>query len=332
MPEVIPIIPGSKIPNRPMFRYSPQESAAIEAEVKKLLEQKIIQPSTSPYGASVLLVKKPDGSWRFCVDYRALNAVTVKNSYPLPRIDDLLDKIQGAKFFSSMDLLLGFYQLQLRDSDKPKTAFKTTMGLYEFRCVAMGISNGPSVMQSMMSHIFRHALNKHILIYLDDLLIFSRTEEEHLRHIRDVLETLRRNGLTAKLKKCHFLKKELHFLGHIISREGIKPDDSKVEAIKNWPRPTTQSEVRSFCGLMNYFKKSIKGYAQIAAPLTDLTADKYKGQAILWTDHLETTFNRLKEALITAPVLAIPDFSKPFRMVTGWLGWCAPPGGQAMCI
>ena len=185
MPEVIPIIPGSKIPNRPLYRYSPMEQAEIEKQVQTMLKHKLIEPSTSPYGAPVLLVKKPDGSWRFCVDYRALNAVTVKNGHALPRIDDLLDKLQGAKYFTSMDLLQGFYQLPLLDSDKPKTAFKTTFGHYQFRVVSMGLSNSPSVFQRVMNQIFAKQLNKYCLVYIDDILVFSKTPEEHLMHLRD---------------------------------------------------------------------------------------------------------------------------------------------------
>ena len=165
MPEVIPIIPGSKPVNRPLYRYSPAEVKEIEAQVKAMLEQNLIEHSTSPYGAPVLLVKKPDGSWRFCVDYRGLNAITVKNSHAIPRIDDLLDSIQGAKLFSSMDLLQGFYQLPLQESDKAKTAFKTCFGHFQFRVVSMGLSNAPSVFQRVMNQIFQKQLNKSVLIY-----------------------------------------------------------------------------------------------------------------------------------------------------------------------
>ena len=252
MPEVVPIVPGSKIPNRTLYRYSPMEQAEIEQQVQVMLQHKLIEPSTSPYGAPVLLVKKPDGSWRFCVDYRALNAVTVKNGHALPRIDDLLDKLQGAKYFTSMDLLQGFYQLPLVDSDKPKTAFKTAFGHYQFRVVSMGLCNSPSVFQRVMNQIFHKQLNKYCLVYIDDILIFSKTPDEHLTHLADVLRTIRENKLSIKTKKCHFFQPELKFLGHIISQDGISPDPEKVAVVKQWPPLERQTDVRSFLGLTTY--------------------------------------------------------------------------------
>jgi hypothetical protein len=315
MPEVIPIMLGAKIPNKPLYRYSPIEQQEIERQVQVMLEQKLVEPSTSPYGAPVLLVKKPDGSWRFCVDYRALNAITVKNGHALPRIDDLLDKIQGAKYFTSMDLLQGFYQLPLRESDRPKTAFKTTFGHYQFRVVSMGLSNSPSVFQRVMNQIFSNQLNKSVLIYLDDILIFSKTPEEHLQHIQEVFEACKANKLSLKTKKCHFFKQELKFLGHIISKEGIRPDPEKVEAVKNWPTPKNQHDVRSFLGLTTYFKRFIRGYAKIACALMELTKDQYK-KNFIWDARCQAAFDKLKELLSEAPLLAIPDFTKPFTLVT----------------
>jgi hypothetical protein len=315
MPEVIPIIPGSRVPNRPLYRYSPAEQAEIEKQVRAMLEQGLVEPSTSPYGAPVLLVKKPDGSWRFCIDYRALNQVTVKNGHALPRIDDLLDKIQGAKYFSSMDLLQGFYQLPLKESDRPKTAFKTTFGHYQFRVVSMGLSNSPSVFQRVMNQIFQKYLNKFVLIYLDDILIFSKTPQEHLQHIRQVLHIIRKNNLSLKAKKCHFFQSEVKFLGHVISKDGIKPDPEKVQAVQDWVEPSSQTQVRAFLGLTTYFKRFIKGYAKIAAPLMELTKDQYKGNFQL-TQPARQAFNELKHMLISAPILKVPDFSKPFTLVT----------------
>jgi hypothetical protein len=263
MPEVVPTPSNFKIPHRPLRRYSPIEQSEIERQVQEMLEQGIIEPSTSPYGSPVLLVKKPDGSYRFCVDYRALNAVTIKNGFPLPRIDDLLDKIQGAKYFSSMDLLQGFFQLPLNPSDKPKTAFKTSFGHYQFRVVSMGLSNAPSVFQRVMNQIFRQQLNKSVLIYLDDILIFSKTAEEHLEHIEEVLKLIEKHQLSLKESKCHFFQNELKFLGHIISKEGIKPDPEKVEVVKKWQEPSTQTDVRAFLGLTSYFRRFMKAYAQM---------------------------------------------------------------------
>ena len=315
MPEVVPIIPGSKIPNRPLYRYSPLEQAEIERQVQIMLQQKLIEPSTSPYGAPVLLVKKPDGSWRFCVDFRALNAVTVKNGHPLPRIDDLLDKLQGARYFTSMDLLQGFWQLPLLDSDKPKTAFKTAFGHYQFRVVPMGLSNSPSVFQRVMNKVFAKQLNKYCLVYMDDILVFSKTPEEHLAHLRDVLSTIRECGLSVKTKKCHFFQQQLKFLGHIVSKDGISPDPDKVKVVTDWPELERQSDVRAFLGLTTYFKRFIRNYAKIAAPLFDLTRADYK-KVFKWEAAEKEAFKTLKTLLSTAPLLAVPDFSKPFTLVT----------------
>ena len=315
MPEIVPIIPGSKIPNKALYRYSPVQQLEIETQVQKLLAQNLVEPSTSPYGAPVLLVKKPDGSWRFCVDYRALNNITVKNGHALPRIDDLLDKIQGAQYFSSMDLLQGFYQLPLVDSDKPKTAFKTSFGHYQFRVVSMGLSNSPSVFQRVMNQIFSKYLNKSVLIYLDDILIFSKTPEDHLDKLRYVFETCRANSLSLKTNKCHFFLQELKFLGHIISKDGIKPDPDKVKAVSEWSTLKTQSDVRSFLGLTTYFKRFIKGYAKIATPLMELTKDQYK-RNMPWDPVCAASFDALKCLLAAAPLLKVPDFSKPFTLIT----------------
>jgi hypothetical protein len=317
MPTVIQTDPSAKIPNQPMFRYSPAEVAEIEKQVRELLEQGLVQPSTSPYGAPVLLVKKKDGSKRMCVDYRALNHITVKNAAPLPRIDDLLDRLQGAKHFSTLDLLSGYHQLSLRPEDIPKTAFKTTAGLYEYKVLCFGLANAPSVFQAIMNKIFssRNLLNKCVLVYMDDILIFSRTKAEHLKHIEAVFKVLQAESLSAKLKKCQFFRPEVAFLGHIISAEGIKPDPDKILAVQEWPAPKTQTELRGFLGLTNYFRRFIRGYSHIAAPLLNLTK-KDAGNSVLLTSECLAAFTQLKDMLAKAPVLRVPDFTKPFRLVT----------------
>lgn len=318
MPQVINTPPTAKPTNMPMFRYNPIEQAEIETQVKDLLEQGLIQPSTSPYGAPVLLVKKKDGTMRMCIDYRALNNITVKNAYPLPRIDDLLDKIQGAKFFSSLDLLSGYHQLALQPTDIPKTAFKTHVGLYEYRVLSFGLTNAPSVFQSVMNKVFSNhpnMLNKFVLVYMDDILILSKTKEEHLQHLQQVFSVLQAEGLSVKLKKCQFFRDELKFLGHIISGDGIKPDPDKVAAVDNWPLPHTQTELKGFLGLTNYFRRFIRNYSSIAAPLTRLTS-KAAGKTVILDAEATAAFYRLKELLKSTETLAIPDFTKPFRLVT----------------
>jgi hypothetical protein len=315
MPELIPIIQDSKPANRPMYRYAPAEIDEIKKQVTAMLEQGIVEHSTSPYGAPVLLVKKPDGSWRFCVDYRALNQITIKNSHPLPRIDDLLDTIQGAKYFSSMDLLQGFYQLPILQSDKEKTAFKTPFGLYQFRVVSMGLSNAPSVFQRVMNYIFKDYIGKFVAIYLDDILIYSKTQEEHLEHLKLVLAKVQEYGLSLKTNKCHFFKQQVKFLGFIVTKEGIKPNPEKVQAVKDWPVPQTQSHIRSFLALTQFFRRFIKDYSSIAWPLTERTKDTYI-QNIQWDNECQAAFEELKRLLCEAPILQVPDFTKPFTMVT----------------
>jgi len=314
MPELIPIIEGSKPTNRPMYRYAPAEIEEIKKQVTAMLEQGLIEHSTSPYGAPVLLVKKPDGTWRFCVDYRALNAITVKNSHPLPRIDDLLDTLQGAKYFSSMDLLQGFYQLPIKESDKEKTAFKTPFGLYHFKVVSMGLSNAPSVFQRVMNHIFKDFIGKFVAIYLDDILIYSKTQEEHLQHIKLVLQRIEEYGLSLKTTKCHFFKQAVKFLGFIVTKDGIKPNPEKVQVVKDWPVPTTQSHIRSFLALTQFFRRFMKDYSSIAWPLTERTKEQY-AKDLKWDNDCQSAFEKLKELLCTAPLLQVPDFSKPFTMV-----------------
>jgi AcrR family transcriptional regulator len=269
-PPSVTLIPDSIPPNRPAFRLSLPERQELESQVTKMLEKGWIQPSRSPYGAPVLFVPKPDGSLRMCIDYRALNKLTLKNKYPLPRIEDLLDNLSGARYFSSLDLTSGYHQLRLPASDIPKTAFNTHFGKFEWRVLPMGLSKAPAVFQSVMNRLFSKYLNKNVLIYLDDILIFSKTEEEHYAHLSQVLAFLRQCGLKAKMSKCDFFKAELKFMGHIVSSSGMKPDPAKVQVVVDWPVPQTTFEVRSFLGLANYFRKYIRGFAAMVAPLTNL--------------------------------------------------------------
>ena len=315
----IPLAPGAQPPHGYMFRLSAPEKAEVEKQVKMLLSKGLIEPSTSPFGAPVLFARKKDGGLRMVLDYRALNKITIKNRYPIPRIDDLLDQLQGSKCWSSADLMSGYWQLRIDESDVPKTAFKTHIGLYQWKVLPMGISNGPSAFVTAMSKAMRKHINVRLIVYMDDLLIYSKNEQEHLRDLRAVLQTLREEKLYLKKEKCHFLKEEVEFLGHIVSKDGIKVDPTKVAAVKDWPTPKDVSEVRSFLGLTNYFRKFIVGYASVVRPMTALLA---KDAPYTWSPQCSAAFEAVKHALTSAPVLKLPDLNKPFVVVTDASDFC----------
>jgi hypothetical protein len=235
----IEVDPLASIPNKPLRRYNPGEQAEIKLQVESMLKQKIIRPSTSPYGSPILMIKKNTGGWRMCLDYRAVNAITKCNVFPLPRIDDLLDRLQGVSHFSSLDLAQGYYQMGILESDKEKTAFKTVDGLYEFNTITMGLTNASSMFQSMMNTTFK-GLEYCVMIYLDDILVFSRSENDHIRDLELVLARLKLHGLVAKGSKCSFFRPSLDFLGHVVSALGILPDPSKVDVV-NWAIPVNQT-------------------------------------------------------------------------------------------
>ena len=314
--EVIPT--GTNKPvSRPLFRYSPLEMAEIERQVKELLALGYIVPSTSPYGAPVLLVKKPRSpDLRMCVDYRALNAITMRNAGPLPRIDDMLSVLAGAKVFSAIDLRQAYHQVQLQPSDWPKTAFKTPFGLYEYRTLSFGLTNAPAAFQSVMNNLFRPYLNAFVAAYLDDILIFSKTPEEHERHLRLVLDVLKANNLTAAVHKCSLNQPQVLYLGHIVSAEGVKADPAKTRAVAEFPRPRDVHQLRSFLGMCVGFRKFIHRYAQMVRPLTDLLK-KGVNVASAWGPSATDAFEAVKRALCSTPVLRLPDWrsNEPFDIV-----------------
>lgn len=316
--EVIPTIPDSRPVNRPVFRYSPMEMTEIERQISELIEYGYIRPSSSAWGAPVLLVKKPHSSeLRMVIDYRALNAVTNTIASPLPPIDTLLTMIAGAKLFSTLDLSKAYHQCKLVESDIPKTAFKTPFGHYEYLTLSFGLKNAPSRFQAMMNNLFRPYLNKFVLIYLDDICIISKTPEEHEKHLRLVLDVLKENNLTCNVKKCNLNQSELLYVGHIISADGIKTDPTKIKAIIQYPRPSDTRGVRSFLGMANYFRKFIHRFAMIARPLTNMLR-KDTNVAKAWDDTAEKAFMDLKKALSEAPVLTVPDWknTEPFQLIT----------------
>ena len=247
-----------------------------------------------------------------CIDYRALNKVTVKNRYPLPRIDDLLDSLGGATVFSSLDLQQGYHQLRIRQEDVPKTAFRTPIGHYQWRVLSFGLTNAPATFQNAMNDVFAGILGKSALVYLDDILVYSRNIDEHVVHLEAVLRRLQDHQLYAKLSKCHFCKHEVEFLGHIVGRDGLKVDPKKVKAIVDFAPPRDAKGVRGFLGLANYSRRFIPGHSSTVRPLTDLLRDNVPFE---WTAACQAAFDATKHALTHAPALAMPDTSKPFEVV-----------------
>jgi hypothetical protein len=305
----IELQPGmTPISKRP-YRMPPTELAELKKQLQELLDKGFIRPSTSPWGCPTLFVKKKDESLRLCIDYRPLNAVTIKNKYPLPRIDVLFDQLVGAKVFSKIDLRSGYHQIKIRASDIPKTAFSTRYWLYEFLVMSFGLSNAPAYFMYLMNSVFMPKLDKFVVVFIDDILVYSKNEEEHASHLHVVLQHLRELRLYAKLSKCDFWLKEIKFLGHTISQAGIVVDPDKVQEVMNWKPPTTVRQIRSFLGLAGYYRRFIPDFSRIAKPMTESLK---KGAKFVWGQKCEDAFHTLRQHLTTAPVLAQPDSSKPF--------------------
>ena len=299
-------------PFKPVYRLSLKERKEVDTTIQDLLTKGYIQPSTSPYGAPILFVGKKDGSLRMCVDYRALNKLTIKNRYPLPRIDDLLDQLFGAKYFTTLDLASGYHQIRINDPDIPKTAFRTPLGHFEWRVMPFGLCNAPATFQNAMNNLFGHRIGKYVLVYMDDILIFSKTKEEHIQHLNEVLTLLEQHKYYVNKKKCHFFQTEIKFLGHTVSAHGLQVDPDKIAVIKNWQRPTDKTSIRSLLGFGNYFRRFIYRYSEMVLPLLELTK---QNTPTIWTDACDHAFTSLKTAIINAPVLKHPDLSRPFQLI-----------------
>jgi len=314
----IELVPGSSPQSRPTIRLSATELAELKKQLIELEAAGFIRPSKSPFGAPILFVKKKDGTMRMCIDYRALNRITVKNSYPLPRVDELFDRLQGARYFSKIDLRSGYHQIRIAPEDVPKTAFRTRYGHYEFLVLPFGLTNAPATFMHLMHQALRPFLDECALVFLDDILIYSRTLEEHEQHVRRVLDALREQKLYAKESKCEFFKHEVEFLGHNVGRDGVRMMEDKVQAIREWPTPRSVRDVRAFLGTAGYYRKFIRDFSAIAAPLSELTKDSVKFE---WAAPHEAAFVHLKAAIAQGPVLILPNPSLPFVVHTDASGF-----------
>ena len=300
---------------RPLRRMSTQELDELKRQLQEYIDDGRLQPSESPWGTNVIFAKKKDGTLRFCVDYRGLNDLTVRNSYPLPHMDDLFDRLQGAQYFSKIDLRTGFYQIPLAEEDRAKTAFRTRYGHFEWTVLPMGLTNAPATFQHLMHHTFREFLDRCVLVFLDDIVVYSRSLEDHVRDVRAVLQRLQDAGLYAKKSKCELFMHEIEFLGHHVGRRGLRVMQDKVDAVQKWPVPRNVSELRSFLGLAGYYRRFVEGFSRLAAPLHELThtAD---GQPYSWQPKHQAAFDTLKRALREAPVLALPDPDRQYVVNT----------------
>jgi hypothetical protein len=320
---IIELQPGTAPISKRPYRMPPNELAELKIQLQDLLDKGFIRPSASPWGCPALFVKKKDNSLRLCVDYRPLNAVTIKNKYPLPRIDILFDQLAGAKVFSKIDLLSGYHQIKIRPSDIPKTAFSTRYGLYEYLVMSFGLTNAPAYFMYLMNSVFMQELDKFVMVFIDDILIYSKTPEDHAKHLHVILQRFRDHHLYAKLSKCEFWLDTVKFLGRTISGNGISVDPSKVQEVIDWKPPTLVHQIRSFLGLAGYYHRFIFEFSKIAKPMTELLK---KGVKFSWDQKCEDAFHTLRAHLTTAPVLAQPDVSKPFDI------YCDTSGTRLGCV
>jgi hypothetical protein len=305
----IELQPGTAPIAKAPYKMSPVEMRELKIQLQGLLDTGYIRPSTSPWGCSALFVEKKDKELCLCVDYRSLNAVTIKNNYPLPRINIMFDQLAGAQVFSKIDLRSGYHQINIRAENIPKTTFTMRYSLYEYLVMSFGLTNAPAHFMYLMNLVFMPELDQFVVVFIDDILMYSKSMEEHEEHLRIVLQRLRKHQLYAKFSKCEFWIKEVPFLGHVVSPEGIAVDPGKVKEVLEWKQPMTVSEVRSFLWLAGYYRRFILNFSKITKPITELLK---KGNKYVWSEACNEAFKRLKKLLTTSFVLAQPDTTKPF--------------------
>ncbi|KAE8695418.1 putative CCCH-type zinc finger family protein [Hibiscus syriacus] len=306
----IDLVHRSSLPNRPAYRLSPKETEELQRQVEELLERGYIRESMSPCAVPALLVPKKDGSWRMCVDNRAINRITVKYRFPIPRLDDMLDQLSGSKVFSKIDLKSGYHQIRIRPGDEWKTAFKMPQGLYEWMVMPFGLSNASSTFMRFMHQVLRPFMGKFVVVYFDDILVYSLIWTSHFDHLRAVFEMLKTECLFVNQKKCSFFTTSMTFLGFVVSTDGVHADQSKIDAVLEWPRPRTLHDIRSFHGLASFYRKFIRNFSTLISPITECL----KGRDFQWSEEAEASFQLVKQKMTEAPVLALPDFDKVFEV------------------
>lgn len=305
----IDLLPGAQLPSSRLYNLSRPEREVMEKYIKDSLTAGLIRPSSSPVGAGFFFVGKKDGTLRPCIDYRGLNDITVKNKYPLPLLDSAFHFLHQATVFTKLDLRNAYHLVRIKEGDEWKTAFNTPLGHFEYLVMPFGLTNAPAVFQSLVNDILRDMLNRFIFVYLDDILIFSQTLEEHQTHVRLVLQRLLENGLFVKAEKCDFHAQSVSFLGFIIQKGEMVPDPAKIRAVVEWPVPESRKQLQRFLGFANFYRRFIRDYSKVAAPLTQLTSTL---QRFKWTPELDKVFTRLKTLFTTAPILSHPDPTKQY--------------------
>ena len=319
--------PDTKPFNQHSYRMNQIELTTLRKQLDELLEQRFIEPSLSQYGSPCLFVKKKTGELRLVVDYRKLNQATLKMNYSLPRIDESLEQFKGSRFFSKLDLNSGYFQIRINEKDIQKTAFNTRFGSYQFRVLPFGLSGGPSTFMLVMNEVFRDLVDKGVVIYMDDIAVYSKTKSEHLRLLSEVFERLKKNRLFVKLSKCEFMKSSIEFLGHNISDQGVRMLADKVKSINEWPTPRNEKHVASFLGLLGYYRRFIKDFSRVALPLSELAKEKVK---FTWGSDQEESFQKLKRIVTSDQVLVLPDYDKQFIVTTDASGFAVGASLQQM--
>jgi hypothetical protein len=308
--HIIELKEGSKPVITTPYRHPKKYKDEIEKAIKELLNMGHIRPNSSPFASSVVLVKKKDDIMRMCIDFRALNKKTIKNGYLIPRIDELLDELHGAIYFTNIDLRSGYHQIKMREEDISKTTFRCHYDHYELLVMPFVLKNAPSMFQSCMNCVFNKQLRKHLLVFFDDLLIYNKTWEENLRHVDQILSIMEEQSLYAKESKCDFGMTKVLYLGHIIGGKWVQVHQEKIQAIKEWPTPKTLTELRGFLGMCTYYWKFVKVFSQLCAPLTNLT----KKGSFKWDEEAQIMMDNMKEVMSTCLVLALLDFNIPFTL------------------